>query len=340
MQDFTVSRIVLTNLAAFSYCPHEKSTLHAGVTSPECLSPVQATPSSRPSMRLSPTPPHLPPRPRSVQGLRTTYSAPSPVPGNPTQGTPVTGYPAAPALGLVHPLNQGRMSPIAPNRAQSPVMVRRSGIPTVSAQMGEAAVQLSGGRYTVVNPNAPVLTVGTIPVQYMQYSQNPSALGKYGNPDGRSSSRLSCSSQLSEPILGSPNEDELSSALFAANPDSRNAMTPVPGQGLAGPGVADLLNPDLDPNLTEDAKGKAARKFRSLEAALAWCHVQHSQKHVPVVPKDDVKKLVEFQLKNGKPIRAPWYRPTRSESDEEEAAEDQERSEPEVLKNSPITSCS
>lgn len=281
-------------------------------------------------MRLSPTPPHLPPRPRSVQGLRTTYSAPSPVPGNPPAGAPVTGYPAAPALGIVHPLNQGRMSPIAPNRAQSPAMVRRSGIPNVSGQMGEAALQLSGGRYAVVNHNAPVLTVGTIPVQYMPYSQNPSGLGKYSNQDGRSSSRLSCCSQISEPILGSAHEDELSSALLGVNPDSRNAMTPVPGQGL--PGGMDLLNPDLDPSLAEDAKGKAARKFRSLEAALAWCHVQHSQKHVPVVPKDDVKKLVEFQLKNGKPIRAPWYRPTRSDSEDEEG-EDQERIEPEVCQN-------
>ncbi|CAD7702949.1 unnamed protein product [Ostreobium quekettii] len=75
-------------------------------------------------------------------------------------------------------------------------------------------------------------------------------------------------------------------------------------------------------------KEKSARRFRSMEAALAWCHVQHSQKQVPVVPKEDVKKLVEFQLSSGKPICAPWYRPQK---DEEEAESQREvESEQEV----------
>jgi len=66
-----------------------------------------------------------------------------------------------------------------------------------------------------------------------------------------------------------------------------------------------------------------------MEAALAWCHVQHSQKQVPVVPKEDVKKLVEFQLSSGKPIRAPWYRPQKDE--DEEDVESEVESEQEAL---------
>lgn len=288
-----------------------------GAGSPENLSPAPAVQSKRGSMRLSPTPPHLPPRPRSVQGLRSTYSAPSPVLGVSTAAAPVTGYPAAPALGIAHPVNTGRMSPIVPNRAASPLLTGRSTVPAPSRHVPDAAVQLPSGQYALVNQNAPVVTVGAIPVQYMPYSQ--SSLGKYGNLDGRSSSRLSCRSPISEPVLGSPTGDEQPPAVFSVAPDLRGAMTPIPCQKALEEAGMDFLNPGLDPNLGEDGKGKGTRKFRSLEAALAWCHVQHSQKHVPVVPKDDVKKLVEFQLKNGKPIRAPWYRPTRGDENEEDS---------------------
>lgn len=167
--------------------------------------------------------------------------------------------------------------------------------------------------------------MGKLPAQHLAYSDAP--MGLYTNVDRRTSSRMSCRSPIAESMYESPHGDELPPRVIAMSPDMRGPLSPLPGQ-LGD--VADLLNSELDPNASEDAKGKAARKFRSLEAALAWCHVQHSQKHVPVVPKDDVKKLVEFQLKNGKPIRAPWYRPTRSEDGDEEEREDPEEPTSEV----------
>lgn len=65
-----------------------------------------------------------------------------------------------------------------------------------------------------------------------------------------------------------------------------------------------------------------------MEAALAWCHVQHSQKQVPVVPKEDVKRLVEYQLQSGRPIRAPWYRPQKDDEEGSDGAEEPQVPEP------------
>ncbi|GMH34391.1 hypothetical protein BSKO_02225 [Bryopsis sp. KO-2023] len=298
---------------------------HEGLSSPECMSPVQAAVQrTRAPMRLSPTPPPLPPRPRSVQGLRSTYSAPSPVPA----GTvPVTGWPAAPVLGIVHPSIQGRVSPAPLARGPSPVLGRRSTVPAsvpsqVTAFPDAPTVQVGGTRYTVVNSNTPTVQVANIPVQYV-YAQPTQ---KFQAVEPRSSSRLSCRSPISEPVLESPMGEEHPHAVFAMSPEPiRKAMTPLPGQRVA------LMNPDVEVDSDgeksgsdDDGKGsKSARKFRSLEAALAWCHVQHSQKHVPVVPKDDVKKLVEFQLKNGRPIRAPWYRPNKPEDSDDEGSVDE-----------------
>ncbi|DBA91421.1 TPA: hypothetical protein ACH3X2_003953 [Trebouxia sp. C0005] len=40
----------------------------------------------------------------------------------------------------------------------------------------------------------------------------------------------------------------------------------------------------------------------------SYCHVKHSRKEMPDLPKETVKSLVQAQLQAGKPMRTAWYR--------------------------------
>lgn len=101
-------------------------------------------------------------------------------------------------------------------------------------------------------------------------------------------------------------------------------------QGIVPQPMTRAVSPEAagygaDGGASPDGKGgNKQKRFRSVEAALAWCHVQHSQKQVPVVPKEDVKRLVEYQLQSGRPIRAPWYRPQKDGEDEDGSDEAEE----------------
>lgn len=101
--------------------------------------------------------------------------------------------------------------------------------------------------------------------------------------------------------------------------DMKKMTSPVPCEEISYKSQDDVesdCSEEDEDNESMNSKDGKAKKFKSLEAALAWCHVQHSQKQVPVVPKDDVRKLVDFQLKSAKPIRAPWYRPQKEDIDQ------------------------
>lgn len=97
-----------------------------------------------------------------------------------------------------------------------------------------------------------------------------------------------------------------------------------PSENLTARGSTPSKDSDLSSSDDKDKNDENSKKFKSMEAALAWCHVQHSQKQVPVVPKDDVRRLVEFQLTSKKPIRAPWYRPQGDKKEVEQVAENKQ----------------
>ena len=194
----------------------------------------------------------------------------------PLPGSPVTGWPAAAVLGIMHPMNHS--------------------LPPVVKSTQTSRPELVVSDHLVYSTSAMACLNGAPGGVLMDWP------GVYGGQQVYSRSAYHPTSNATPVILENPVQEEQYAMNYhqAAQGSSENAAS----QRDSSPRASESESSDKDKNA--DASSK---KFKSLEAALAWCHVQHSQKQVPVVPKDDVRKLVDFQLTSGKPIRAPWYRP-------------------------------
>lgn len=240
-------------------------------------------------------------------------SAASPIPGWPSP-PPHMVHHVSPSLGL------------ASLGARAPV----SGSPYMEQRLPPLPVPVSGA-YAMLNPSNPAVSMGPVPMPWGAFPP-PQQIPKYPVPNHLPPpahpvplEAVPIAAQppkaVGAPICGMPVPISMHS-----QPPRPHSMSNVQGELRASTpngGTDGATTPDYDdggsPTGSKDLNGRA-RRFRSVEAALAWCHVQHSQKQVPVVPKEDVKRLVEFQLSSGKPIRAPWYRPQK---DEDEMGEDQ-----------------
>jgi len=228
--------------------------------------------------RLSPTveeqgSPNRRTRSFSNQGL---VSVEQPIPNS-----PVTGWPAAAVLGIMHPMNH-TLGHIAKQQASTPSELIATN-PLIYSDTNAAMARLTG---------AP----GGMLMDWTAYNRGTQIYSQTSYP-----------TPTTQPvILEHPTQEEQ----YAMNYHrlASQASNTVSNETASTKGS--------DSSSSEkDGSTDGSKKFKSLEAALAWCHVQHSQKQVPIVPKDDVRKLVDFQLNSGKPIRAPWYRPQNEKED-------------------------
>jgi len=203
----------------------------------------------------------------------------------PNPNSPVTGWPAAAVLGIMHPMNH-TLSHIAKQHVSSPAELIATN-PLIYSDSNTAMARLTG---------AP----GSMLMDWNAYHSN-------GGP--QIYSQTSYPTPSTQPvILEHPAQEEQYTVNYhqiASQASSNNVLQETSSS-------RESVSSSSEKDGSSDG---ASKKFKSLEAALAWCHVQHSQKQVPIVPKDDVRKLVDFQLNSGKPIRAPWYRPQGEKSE-------------------------
>lgn len=227
--------------------------------------------------RLTPTaeeqhqgsPPNRRMRSVSNQGL---MSVEQPIPNS-----PVTGWPAAAVMGIMHPMNH-TLSHIAKTHAGAPTELVASS-PLIYSDSNTAMARLTG---------AP----GGVLLDWAAYAnRGPQIYPPTSYP----------TATTTPVILEHPSQEEQ----YAMNYHQSTQASP----DNVSHDTASSKESESSSSEKDGSGDGASKKFKSLEAALAWCHVQHSQKQVPVVPKDDVRRLVDFQLNSGKPIRAPWYRP-------------------------------
>eukprot|EP00210_Caulerpa_lentillifera_P001983 g1901.t1 len=246
---------------------------------------------------------------------RSNQTKPPLPPPPPPPSSPVTGWPAAPVLGIMHPMNHTLCHV---SRTADMVTTHSLLYTTTTTTTTDSAPQVVPSSANLIrnsataNANAPLITewqtmAATFPLQneaiHHQHLYQPPPLPPPPPSfmhDDQSHRGLNHSTMVaaSAPPSGSDTSHNSS--------PRKNSSSNEESQGLESDKSAQ--EKDEDPN---------GKNFKSLEAALAWCHVQHSQKQVPVVPKDDVRKLVDFQLNSGKPIRAPWYRPQTQKPEEE-----------------------
>lgn len=214
--------------------------------------------------------------------------------GNETMvpGSPVTGWPATPVMGVLHPINHTLSH-----------VTTKSLISTTERVSSNPLIYASTA---VSRPNG---TSGVL-MDWDPYRLNSQQM----YPPTSYLSTTSTPVILEEPSLEEP-------YIRCTHPSTKSTENEVVSSKASE-------SEGSDPDGGSDT---ASKKFKSLEAALAWCHVQHSQKQVPVVPKDDVRKLVDFQLTSGKPIRAPWYRPQIEKAEGETA----KATEKKMQKNAP-----
>jgi len=281
------------------------------------------SPASAPSFEAgqlvqnSPRPPS-PPRARS-RGARRDAASPLPPPH---RMSPIPGWPSPPPH-MVHHISPALGMPPLGGRAVTPTGMY------MDQRLPPMPVPTSGPYAMMSTP--PAVSMAGMALPWGAYPPPQMQMPKYGMPG-----------MLPPPAHPVPLEG-IPAAARPPKPVRVPMCAPMPNSGGSPPpmlhGRASLptevprattplgvrarsATPELGGSSSPlDGKDKNARRFRSVEAALAWCHVQHSQKQVPVVPKEDVKRLVEFQLSSGKPIRAPWYRPQKDEDEEDEENE-------------------
>lgn len=292
------------------------------------------SPASAPSYEVgqlvqnSPRPPSPPKtRIRSYRPPRVNREATSPVP-HPLSVSPIPGWPTPPPM--VH-----HVSPalgMAPMGARAPTPPS----PYMDQRMSPIPMPVSAP-YGMMSPVNPAVSVGPVPMPWGGYpplQQMPN----YALP-GHLPVPTHPVPMEAMPLPGLPPKPVqgpmggMHVPMMAHSPPPMHlprARSAVPGEmrTVTPPGIrARSATPEYDGSNSPPPGGKdlngRARRFRSVEAALAWCHVQHSQKQVPVVPKEDVKRLVEFQLNSRKPIRAPWYRPQKDSEEVDENAGDE-----------------
>eukprot|EP00210_Caulerpa_lentillifera_P000937 g907.t1 len=217
---------------------------------------------------------------------------------------PVTGWPAAPVLGIMHPMNHtlARVSRTADLVTTHPIVysTNNNNNNNTTMTMAVDSVSSSSAKLMIGNgtTNTPLIADWqTMEVLLRQHEANQHLLYQ--------SASQSYPGLSYRTMLSASTPPSVSDTSHESSP--RNYLSSNEGGVVI----------EEDKNVQEQSEDSNGKNFKSLEAALAWCHVQHSQKQVPVVPKDDVRKLVDFQLNSGKPIRAPWYRSQNQKLEEE-----------------------
>lgn len=262
-------------------------------------------------------------RSRSVRPPRLHRDVISPLP-HPVSVSPIPGWPSPPPM--VHHVSPALGLPPLGARAPTPPS------PYMDQRMSPIPMPVSSP-YGIVNPVTSAVSMGPVPMPWsgyppLQQMPNYALPGHMPVPTHPVPVEAVPLPGLPPQPVGTPMGPMPVQMMAHSPPPIPRARSAIPGEmrTVTPPGVRPRsATPEYDsgspPPGSKDFNGSRPRRFRSVEAALAWCHVQHSQKQVPVVPKEDVKRLVEFQLNSGKPIRAPWYRPQKEGEEETANAE-------------------
>lgn len=236
-------------------------------------------------------------------------SSTSPQPPRSSPGSPVTGWPAAPVLGIMHPMNH-TLCRVPPG--SNPATVAADLLTTTAA----ATTTTTTTSHPIVYPETTAAAASTSAMACMARGSPTTTTVVLDWTTYPTAHHHHHHHVYPAPTYAVPREQQLQQeGTYNCGYHSATVLAPEGSEAFSNNDSESSGSSSSDKDGTSEDSA-SAKKFKSLEAALAWCHVQHSQKQVPVVPKDDVRKLVDFQLNSGKPIRAPWYRPQTEKLEE------------------------